>query len=341
MEQIISVVLAAGEGKRIKSKYSKVVHKVCGMEIIKWVCSAIKDAGVGETILVVGHKSDQVKNCMGDKVHYAKQEQLLGTGHAVMQAQSYFEGKDGLVLILCGDTPLITSETISNTIKFHKDNKNSATVISADLDDPTGYGRIVRGSNGEVQRIVEHKDASEDERTIKEVNSGMYCFTIKDLVESLSQLNNNNSQGEYYLTDTLEILLNKNLKVGAIKIKDNKQILGINNRVQLAEAANILKERILNRHMESGVTIIDPGSTFIDNDIHIGIDTIIYPSTILEGKTIIGEDCVIGPNSRIVSSQIGDATNINNSIVLESSVGSSTKVGPFAYIRPVVILEKK
>ncbi|HQA56629.1 MAG TPA: bifunctional UDP-N-acetylglucosamine diphosphorylase/glucosamine-1-phosphate N-acetyltransferase GlmU [Acetivibrio sp.] len=334
MEHLMAVILAAGEGKRMKSKKAKVLHEICGMPLVKWVYQSVRKAGIEDTVIVVGHKAEDVKEKLGDEILYAFQEKQLGTGHAVMQAQDYFANKEGYVMVLYGDTPLVTSDTISDAIRFHKENNNSATVITADLDDPTGYGRIVRSGDGSVLRIVEHKDANDEEKSIKEVNSGMYCFNISDLREALSELNNNNSQGEYYLTDTIEILLKKGKNVRAIKVKDSDEILGINDRIQLAKAGEIIRNRILQRFMENGVTIIDSASTFIDQEAEIGIDTIIYPSTIIEGNTKIGEDCVIGPGSRIVSCEIADGVEVKNSVVLESSIDSGTKVGPFAYIRP-------
>ncbi|WP_265445357.1 bifunctional UDP-N-acetylglucosamine diphosphorylase/glucosamine-1-phosphate N-acetyltransferase GlmU [Acetivibrio straminisolvens] len=338
---LMAVILAAGEGKRMKSKKAKVVHEILGMPLVEWVYRSVKKAGIDEVVLVVGHKAEEVKEKMGDKALYAFQEKQLGTGHALMQAKEYLNNKDGYVVVLCGDTPLITSETISNTVNYHKENANSATIITADIDKPDGYGRIVRSGDGSVRKIVEHKDASLEERNIKEINSGMYCFNIKDLTEALKELDNNNSQGEYYLTDTIEILINKGKKVGAIKVEDSSEILGINDRAQLAEAGRIIRDRILKKHMENGVTIIDPASTYIDEDVEIGIDTVIYPSTIIEGKTKIGEDCIIGPGSRIVGAQISDGVEVKNSVVLESSIDDDTKVGPFAYIRPGSRIGKK
>lgn len=334
MEHRIAIILAAGEGKRMKSKNSKVTHKICGKPLVQWVHQAVENAGITESVLIVGHQADQVKGCMGNSAKYVLQEKQLGTGHAVMQAESYLEGKEGYVIILCGDTPLVTSSTVEATLRFHSENGNSATVITAELEDPTGYGRIIRDTSGNVLRIVEHKDATEQERSIREVNSGMYCFTITHLLEALKEITNNNSQGEYYLPDTLEILIKRNLKVGAIKIQDSREILGINDRVQLAEASDIMKKRILEKLMRSGVTIIDPAATYIGDEVRIGMDTVILPGTILEGNTVIGEDCVIGPNSRLVSATIADRVEINNSVVLESSIGEDTHVGPFAYIRP-------
>ena len=340
MEYKIAVILAAGEGKRMKSKSSKVVHRVCGKPLVKWVNQAVERAGVSESVIIVGHRAEQVKECMGETVKYAFQEQQLGTGHAVMQAEEYLRNKDGCVVVLCGDTPLITTETIADTIKYHKENNNSATVITADLEDPTGYGRIVRDLSGNVVKIVEHKDATEEEKGIKEVNSGMYCFTIRHLLDSLKELNNHNSQGEYYLTDTLEILIKKNLKVGAVKVKDSNEMLGINDRVQLAQASEIMRKKILEKLMRSGVTIVDPVSTYIDEEVTIGMDTVIMPGAMLEGETTIGEDCIIGPNSRLVCAKIADRVEVNNSVVLESSIGDDTHVGPFAYVRPGSVIGK-
>jgi bifunctional UDP-N-acetylglucosamine pyrophosphorylase / glucosamine-1-phosphate N-acetyltransferase len=334
MEHLMAVVLAAGEGKRMKSKHSKVMHKIAGKPLIEWVTGSVEKAGINECVLVVGHRVDQIKEYMGEKYLYSLQEKQLGTGHAVMQAEEHLKGKDGYVIVLCGDTPLITEQTISNTIKYHKENNNSATVITVDVGDPTGYGRMVRNEAGNVARIVEHRDASSEQRLIREINSGIYCFTIKDLIEALKDLNNNNSQGEYYLTDTLEVLVKKGLKVGALKIDDQDEILGINDRLQLAEAAQIMRKRIVTKLMKAGVTVIDPASTYIDDSVEIGMDTIVYPGTILEGTTRIGEDCIIGPNSRVVSSVIYDKVEVNNSVILESSIDEDTHVGPFAYIRP-------
>lgn len=330
----MAVVLAAGEGKRMKSKNSKVIHKICGKTLVEWVVDAAGSCGIKESVIVVGHRQDQVRECLKDRVSYAVQEKQLGTGHAVMQAVKYLEGKEGHVIILCGDTPLITSDTIEKAIKFHIGNKCGATVITADFEDPAGYGRIVRDSSGNVLKIVEDKDASTEEKNIKEINSGIYCFNIKDILASLKELNNNNIQGEYYLTDTLEIILKKGSKVGAIKISDSSEILGINDRVQLSKAGEVIKKRILEMHMRAGVTIIDPKSVYIDDGVKIGMDTVIYPGSYIEAGSIIGEECIIGPNSRVVGSTIGNDTEINNSVIIDSIVGDKTHIGPFAYLRP-------
>ncbi len=334
MNNLIALVLAAGEGKRMKSKYSKMVHKACGKQVINWVFDTVEKVGFSETIVIVGHGADQVKECLGDKYKYVLQKEQLGTGHAVMQAESLLRDREGLVFILYGDTPLISPETVNGAIENHRNSGCQATIVTAILDNPSGYGRIVRDLDGNVVKIVEHRDASPEELNINEINSGMYCFWIKDLLIALKELNNDNDQGEYYITDTIEILLKKGLKIGTYEVKNPVEILGINDRVQLYQASEVIRKRILEYHMKDGVTIIDPNSTFIDDRVKIGMDTVIYPGTIIEGSTEIGEDCMIGPNSRIISSTIGSCVEIVNSIVVESVIGNNTSIGPFAYIRP-------
>lgn len=334
MGNMMAVILAAGEGKRMKSKNSKVVHPVCGKPVVAWVCEAVQKSGVQEIVVVVGHRAEQVMDCLGEGVQFALQEQQLGTGHAVIQAEKYLKGRDGVVLVLNGDTPLITERTIARTVEAHEKSGNSATVITADLEDPTGYGRIIRDGAGDVIKIVEHKDADEAELAIREINSGMYCFTIGHLMEALTELGNNNSQGEYYLTDTLEILLSKGLKVGAVKVGDRDEILGINDRVQLHEASAIMQRRINTGHMKEGVTILDAEATYISGDAVIGRDAVIYPGTIIEGRTTIGEDAIIGPGARIVDSHIGRGSEVLHSVVLSSTVDEDSHVGPYAYLRP-------
>jgi len=334
MNNLIALVLAAGEGKRMKSKYSKMVHKACGKQVINWVFDTVEKVGFSETIVIVGHGADQVKECLGDKYKYVLQKEQLGTGHAVMQAESLLRDREGLVFILYGDTPLISPETVNGAIENHRNSGCQATIVTAILDNPSGYGRIVRDLDGNVVKIVEHRDASPEELNINEINSGMYCFWIKDLLIALKDLNNDNDQGEYYITDTIEILLKKGLKIGTYEVKNPVEILGINDRVQLYQASEVIRKRILEYHMKDGVTIIDPNSTFIDDRVKIGMDTVIYPGTIIEGSTEIGEECIIGPNSRIISSTIGSCVEIVNSIVVESVIGNNTSIGPFAYIRP-------
>jgi bifunctional UDP-N-acetylglucosamine pyrophosphorylase/glucosamine-1-phosphate N-acetyltransferase len=333
MENCYGIILAAGEGKRMKSKLPKPLHKVCGKPMIDHIVDALKNAGVNDSIVVVGHKAEIVKAHLGENIKSVYQEDQLGTGHAVMCCQEFLKNKSGRVIVLAGDAPLITSETISRVFEYHIENGYSATVLTADALDPTGLGRIIRNAKGNIEKIVEHKDASEEERMIKEVNSANYCFNIEDLQDALKKIDNNNAQKEYYLTDTIEILKKSGKKVGAYKT-DFVEFMAVNSRVQLQEASNAMRKRILTKLMDDGVTIIDPASTYVDMDVVIGTDSILYPGTIIEGGTIIGEECIIGPNSRIVKSIIGNGVEIQNSVVLESKVNDNSKVGPFAYIRP-------
>lgn len=321
-------------GTRMKSDMPKVVHKVCGKELVKWVIDASREAGADEVVAVIGHKADMVKPVIGENAKIAIQAEQLGTGHAVMQAAEYIKKAKGSVVVLNGDTPLIKAETIKKAIDYHVSNGNSATVITAEFEDATGYGRIVRGEDGSVLRIVEQKDASDEEKKIKEINSGMYVFNGADLAEALDKLTPNNAQGEYYLTDTLEILRGAGKKIGGYTIEDNDEIRGINNRIQLSEAETIMQRRINEKHMENGVTIINPSSVFIGSDVEIGRDTIIASNVTLAGNTKIGSGCSVEMGCRIVDSVIEDNVTVLNSVILESSIGEGTNVGPFAYVRP-------
>ncbi len=327
------VVLAAGQGTRMKSKVPKVLHKVLDKKMIDYVIEAAKEAGADEICAVVGHQSAMVKAMIGDSVsEFAVQKEQLGTGHAVMQAES-FMGTDGDVLVLCGDTPLITGKTIKELFDSHRKDGNSATVVSVMLDDPSGYGRIVRNNNS-FDKIVEQKDASDEEKEIKEINTGVYVFKASDLAESLKELKNDNAQNEYYLTDCLEIMKNKGLNVGVMIADDENEFLGINSKLQLAQATKIMKKRINEYHMVNGVTIEDPDNTYIGKDVVIKPDTVILPGTVIEGKTEIGTDCIIGPNSRITNSIIKDCVTVQASVLLSAEVDNYTTIGPFAYLRP-------
>ena len=329
-----SVILAAGMGTRMKSAMPKVLHKVCGKALCRWVIDASKEAGADKVVTIIGHKADMVRPQIESETEIAVQAEQKGTGHAVMQAADFIKETEGSVVILNGDTPLITAETIEAAIKFHDESGNQATVITAILDDATGYGRIVRNSEGNVVKIVEHKDATEEERKIKEINSGMYVFDAESLVYALGKLQPNNAQGEYYLTDTLEILLSAGKKIGAYAIEDNDEIRGINNRIQLNEAETIMRERINRRHMTEGVTMINPSAAYIEADVKIGSDTIIGANVELKRNTVIGENCEIGQGSRLENAVIGNGVSVMSSVILDSEIGDGTNVGPFAYVRP-------
>lgn len=329
-----SVILAAGMGTRMKSKMPKVLHKVCGKPLSKWVIDASKAAGSDKVCAVVGHKAETVKEVLGDVCEFALQAEQKGTGHAVMQAIDVIKNSKGEVVILNGDTPLITAETINKAIEYHKNNGNQATVITAILDDATGYGRIVRDNDGSVLKIVEQKDASKEEKKINEVNSGMYVFDAQSLVYALDKITPNNAQGEYYLTDTLEILLSAGKKIGGYAISDNDEIRGINDRVQLNEAENIMQKRINEYHMRNGVTMRNPESVYIEDGVEIGNDTEICQNVTIKSGTKIGSDCVIGSGSMLDRAVIHDGVDVLSSVILESEVDEGTHVGPFAYIRP-------
>lgn len=328
-----ALVLAAGQGKRIKSNLPKVLHKVCGKEMVNHVIDSIRKSKIDDINIIIGKGAELVKvGTESRKVSYSLQAEQLGTGHAVICAKEFLKHKKGVVAIFTGDTPLIKQETIERLVENHINNKNAATILTALVEDPTGYGRIVRKDN-QVLKIVEHKDCNEEELKINEMNSGIYCFDIELLVDALEKLNNNNEQGEYYLTDIIEILKSQNKPIGAV-ITDYEETIGVNSRIQLAQAEEILKNRINLKHMENGVTLIDPKTTYIGIDVEIGKDTIIYPNNILEGNTKVGENCLIYQNSRIKDSVIGNEVDIQSSVILDAIIGDNTTVGPFAYLRP-------
>ena len=334
-----ALILAAGQGKRIKSDLPKVLHKVCGKEMVNHVIDTLRKGNVEDINVIVGKGAELVKeNTKARNVSYSLQEEQLGTGHAVKCAIDFLKNKKGTVAVFNGDAPLIKEETIEELFKAHKESGNSATILTSILDDASGYGRIIRNEN-EVLKIVEHKDCNEEELKVREINSGMYCFEIESLVECLDNLSNDNSQGEYYITDVIGMMKEKNEKVGALVI-NYEETLGVNSRVQLAEVEAILRKRINNKHLENGVTIIDPNTTYIGIDVEIGQDTIIYPGNVLEGNTVIGKNCLLYPNSRINNSIIGEDVEIQSSVILESEVGNNTTVGPFAYIRPQSVIGK-
>ncbi len=334
MGKMTAVILAAGAGTRMKSKLPKVIHEVSSKPMVEHVIDVAEENGVDRTIVVIGHEGEQVEKAIGHRnVQFAWQKEQLGTGHAVMQVAEHLKD-EGDVLLLYGDTPLIRTETIQELIKYHSQGSYAATVLTAQFQDPTGYGRIVRGQDGLVKRIVEQKDASEEEKQIQEVNSGMYCYNGKLLKEALKNLTNNNVQKEYYITDVVELLNQEGHKVGAYAVTDHSEISGVNSRVQLAEAEAVMRRRILRELMESGVTIIDPQQVYVDKGVKVGKDTILYPGVILKGKTEVGEGCIIGHNCRIVDSVIKNDVEIQSSTIVESFVDDACQIGPYAYLRP-------
>lgn len=331
---ISAVVLAAGKGVRMCSELPKVVHKAAGKPMILHVVETIQSAGITDITVVVGHGKDKVMEILQNyQVKFAIQEEQLGTGHALLQAKNYIE-PSSTVLVLSGDTPLLRSKTLLDLVAVHQQQNAISSFISAELPNPYGYGRVIRNHDGSFARIVEEKDASEEQRLINEINSGIYCFQASDVFERLGELNTNNVQGEYYLTDVLEMQVRTGQKIGIIKIDDNQEIYGANDRVQLSYIEGILRKRKNVELMKKGVTIIDPASTFIDQEVSIGKDTIIYPFTLIEGTTSIGEACEIGPYCRISNSIIAERVIIESSRIIEAKIGKGCTIGPYAYLRP-------
>ena len=333
MAEFSALILAAGEGKRMKSMKSKVVHKVCGKEMVNRVLDSALSSGAVKAQVVVGHCADMVKDAVGERATFVYQHEQKGTGHAVMQARAFLEESEH-VCVLTGDTPLISEQTLREAMRVHTEECNDVTVLTADFSNPYGYGRIIRKEDGTVLKNVEHKDATEEELKVTEINSGMYFFKAKSLLNALESITDNNAQGEYYLTDALEIICQGGGKAGAYVVSDSDEIMGINDRLQLSVAERIMRRKINEKYLLSGVTIIDPFNTYICDEAVIGTDTIIYPGTVIEGKCIIGKNVYIGPNCKLTNAVIGDETDINISTITDSTIGSRTHVGPYAYVRP-------
>lgn len=334
MKNLAAVILAAGEGKRMKSRVSKVLHEVSTRPMIDWVIEAARDAGAQECIVVVGHNAEQVTEHLGSSCQTALQAERLGTAHAVQMAAPLLKNFDGNVMVLGGDMPMVTADTLKKAYSEHCAREAAATVLAAEVDDPTGYGRVLCSESGELECIVEQKDADEEQQKVRLVNAGMYFFDAKLLFSSISEIKNDNAQSEYYLPDVLGILKGKGHCVSIYQTEDATEILGVNDRVQLAQMNKMMKERILDKIMRDGVTIIDPASTFIAPGVKIGMDTVIHPGSILNGNTVVGENCVIGPMTRLEDMRVADGVKIVNSVCMQSEIGEDTTVGPFAYIRP-------
>lgn len=341
MSDLVTVILAAGKGTRMKSKLPKVLHKAGGKAMVQHVLDAAIAAGAKRNIIITGFGGDMVRAAVGDKAEYAEQREQLGTGHAVMQAETLLADENGTVMVLCGDTPLLTGDLLKKLYDEHKKAQAKATVLTAIMPDATGYGRIIRKSSGEVLKIVEHKDATAEERQVKEVNSGIYCFEMKALFSSLKKVTNDNAQGEYYLPDVLEILQKQGEKIWAVAADDYESTLGINSRLQLAGAEKILRRRKNEELMAAGVTIMDPATTYIDADVVVGRDTVIYPMTWLEGKTVIGEECEIGPSVRLENVTIGNNVTGQFTYAHDAVIDDGVILGQFTHIRPNTHLAKK
>ena len=334
MKNRMAVILAAGKGTRMKSNLYKVLHPICGLPMVEHVIRAVKQCDVNQIVTIVGHGAEQVQEVLGASSEYAVQSEQLGTGHAVLQAQDLLAELDGTTLVICGDTPLFTAETLQQLFQSHDASQAQATILTAIADDSTGYGRIVRADNDDVVKIVEHKDASPAELAIKEISTGTYIFDNKTLFEALANVKNDNAQGEYYLPDVIELIKAVNGKVSAHVMDNMDEGLGINDRVALSQAQQLMSERINEKHMRNGVSMMNPTSTYIEADVIIGNDTVVEAGVLLKGKTVIGSNCFIGANSEIVDSQLADHVKVTQSVIESAIVGEQSTVGPYAHLRP-------
>lgn len=334
MTKRFAVVLAAGQGTRMKSKLYKVLHKVCGKTMVEHVIDQVEQAGVDKIVTIVGHGAEAVQTTVGNRSEFVLQSEQLGTGHAVLQAKETLGGEMGTTLVICGDTPLLTAQTLENLLKHHETQQAKATILTAHADNPLGYGRIIRNEAQHVEKIVEQKDASESEARVQEINTGTYVFDNEILFEALANVNNDNAQGEYYLPDVIEILKKQGQIVSAYQMTDMSEALGVNDRVALAEASVKMKKKINEKHMRNGVTLLDPVNTYIEADVEIGSDTIIEPGVSLKGYTIIGGDCFIGAHSEISDSKIGNRVRVISSNIESAEMADDSNIGPYSHLRP-------
>ena len=344
VESIITVILAAGKGTRMKSDLVKVLHPLLGVPMLSYpVELSLNNIKAEKTILVVGHQADKIKEIFKDpRIHFVLQEEQLGTGHAVLQALPFLQSFNGTVLILCGDVPLVKMETLRSFIDTFWRNESKLSVLTAVVENPSGYGRIIRGPTGWLERIVEEKDGSEEEKLIREINTGIFSIKAPFLVDGLKEIGQENAQGEYYLTDLVEIGRKRGVRCSAHMVADPTEVMGINTRADLAVANEVLRQEKVMDLMLSGVTIIDPKTAYVDKTVEIGKDTIVHPNCVLQGKTKIGERCVIESNVRIVDSIIGNEVLVrSNSVITESKIDDGASIGPFAHLRPLTEIKTK
>ncbi|WP_261806562.1 bifunctional UDP-N-acetylglucosamine diphosphorylase/glucosamine-1-phosphate N-acetyltransferase GlmU [Lapidilactobacillus luobeiensis] len=333
-----TIILAAGQGTRMKSKLYKVLHRVCGRSMVDHVLTQVEQTKPDKIVTVVGHGAEAVEDLLGTRSEYAFQEAQLGTGHAVLQAEEKLGALAGMTLVANGDTPLLTAQTFEKLFAYHQAKGAKATILTARATDPTGYGRIIRNDLGIVEKIVEQKDATKEETAVNEINTGVYCFDNQTLFKALHQVTNHNAQGEYYLTDVIQILKDQGEIVAAYQTPDFNESLGVNDRVALAQATKIMQQRINEAHMRNGVTLIDPATAHIDAGVKIGNDTIIEGQVNLKGKTVIGSDCYIGSNSQIVDSTLADHVQVTSSTLEQAQMAAGSNVGPNSHLRPQAVI---
>ncbi len=329
---VTAVILAAGKGVRMKSRLPKVLHNLMGRPIVSYVIEACQKAKVNRIILVVGHQAELVKNTLGPDFEYVEQTRQLGTGHALMMAAEKLPDLKGDLLVLAGDTPFLTGQVLKKLIQRHQNTHAAATLMTAVMDPPPAYGRIVRDASGHLIRIVEERDATSEEKKITEVNTSHYCFQASKVLPLLSGLNTQNDQGEYYLTDIIQILAQQDDKIETVTSKDPNVLIGINSRAHLIECHQLYRKQIIRKWIEQGVSFVNPETVYIEPDVKIGQDTTIHPSTTLTGKTVIGKGCTIGPEVKLTDAKIGENCTIEFSVIENRTIEANAVIGPFAYL---------
>lgn len=340
MTKRYAIILAAGQGSRMKSKKYKVLHEIAGYSMVEHVLGNVEKLAPEKVVTVVGFGAESVKAKLGERCDYALQGEQLGTGHAVLMTKELLADAEGTTLVVCGDTPLITAETLDALFTEHEESKAKATILTAHAENPFSYGRIIRDDQGHVKRIVEEKDANESERLVQEINTGTFCFDNQALFTALEQVGNDNAQGEYYLPDVIGILQQQGEIISAYQMSEFADSIGINDRVALSVATKTMRQRINREHMVNGVTFVDADSTYIDAGVIIGNDTIIEAGVVLKGQTVIGSNCMIGAHSQIIDSEIADEVTITSSHIEGAIVGLGSDIGPFGRLRPGAVLSE-
>ncbi len=343
MKRLAVIILAAGIGKRLRSKKAKVLHTLAGEPMIRYVVRKAISLAPLKIVVIIGNQAEEVRACISEspKISFVKQNALLGTAHAVQQAEKSLRGFNGTVLILSGDVPLVKEESLRFLLRDHSERGNDLTFITTVITDPSGYGRVLRDAYSKIIRVIEERDATEEERKIREINTGIYAAEKEFLFRAVKGVKRENVQSEYYITDVIEIAVRGGKRVGAVSAENPVEVMGINTRKELADAERYLRGKKLNDLMLNGVTIVDPSNTYIGPSVSIGRDSIIYPNTFLEGVTSIGEDCVIYPNVRIIDSRLGDGVVVKDScLIAKGEIGNRATIGPFAQLRPESVIKK-
>ena len=328
-----TIILAAGKGTRMQSGLYKVLHHVCGRTMVNHVLTQVEQTHMDNIVTIIGYGSNAVKNELGNRTQYAIQKKQLGTGNAVLQAESLLKNLDGDTMVVSGDTPLFKAETFEKLFKYHDRTQSAVTILTSKTPNPTGYGRIVRNDLGIVEKIVEQKDATKAEKAIHEINTGVYVFNNQKLFRALHQIDNNNAQGEYYLTDVIQVLKQAGNQINAYQMTDFNESIGVNNRRALARANQVMYRRRANYFMDHGVSIIDPDHTYIDVDVSIGPDTLIEPGVRLHRGTVIGKHCVIGAHSEIFNSELHNHVHVIASYLQDAQMDDYSNIGPYSHLR--------